>query len=115
VRYRHPKVFWRWLLFTGRLSFPHYLGPLSARDRDLVAARCFDDCPRELANELQRLRGDEKRTYPAVRVFIVFERSSFGVHVRNRSPPCATTEPFTTHSKPYRHQMRRPWAVCLPH
>jgi hypothetical protein len=54
------------------MALPHYYGTLSALDREMVAVRLFDECPRELVEELRKLAEKEKSN-DVVRVFIVFE------------------------------------------
>jgi len=71
VRYTHPYIVWRWLRMELVNGFPHYLGTMRQADRDMIAQRLFDECPKELSNELKWLAEGNK--YRTVKVFVTFE------------------------------------------
>jgi hypothetical protein len=71
AKYGNPYIFWRWMVFELKQSFPYFFGTLSQKDRDMLSEHLFTQCPKNLKDELKKL--EDGFRYKAVRIFVVFE------------------------------------------
>ena len=70
-KYVNPYIMFRFLRYSLYTGFPHILGTLPSVDRDMLSERLLLECPRDLNDEIKKLKMG--LTYDAVKIFVVFD------------------------------------------